>query len=77
MCLEIVQNWLRNMKPEGLETAENAVYELRIWMSTAEPNEVCGLLPAISQTSELASTAQSLWEQIAPDSGGPAYSARS
>ena len=76
LCIGTIQDWLLEMTPERLEAAEDAVHELRSCVSGATPDEARALVVLIRHTTTLARAANSLWEQVAVDTGAPAYSVR-
>ena len=74
-CLEIVQAWLLEMTPQRGDTAEAAIDDLRHCISSVTPAEMPVIVAEIKNALTLATAANSLWEQVASDTTGPAYSA--
>lgn len=75
-CIEIVETWMRDMRPGGAETAEDAVAELRNRVASMSAEQAHDLVSSLSRVSALSRSAQLLWRQIAVNCDGPAYSAR-
>jgi hypothetical protein len=73
--LAILEAWLLEMTPQRGDTAEVAIDDLRSRISSVTPAEMPVLLAGIKNALTLATAANSLWEQIASDTTGPAYSA--
>ena len=73
--LEIAQAWLLEMRPQRGDAAEVAIDDLRSCLSSLTPAEVPAVVARITNALTLATAANSLWEQVASDTTGPAYSA--
>ena len=74
-CLVIVKAWLLEMTPQRGYIAEVAIDDLRSCLSSVTPAEMPALVAGIKDALTLATAANSLWEQVASDTTGPAYSA--